>query len=203
MFNALGFLLASQNILFSSGLYVEVNTSCNYYNINIDNILRRCVLSHKRHDILWECHSGVVGGYVGGKAIAQKVLQDVLWWDTLFEDAKDYSRSCDTYQRVGKPSCRDELPLHPVSELQAFEKWVFDFIGPINPLNKHSKARYIITAIYYLMRWVEEDVVQDCSTDTAARFHFENVITWFGCPRIMTSDQGSHLISSTITNLMT
>jgi hypothetical protein len=34
MFNALGFLLASQNILFSSGLHVEVNTSRSYHNIN-------------------------------------------------------------------------------------------------------------------------------------------------------------------------
>jgi hypothetical protein len=42
----------------------------------------------------------------------------------------DLATSC---QRVGKPSCRDELPLQPVRALQAFEKWVVDFIGPINP----------------------------------------------------------------------
>jgi hypothetical protein len=103
------------------------------YKLGLDNILRRCVLNHERQDILWECHSGVVGGHVGGKATAQKVLQDGLWWATLFKDAKEYARSCDTCQRVGKPSCRDELPLHPVRALQAFEKWVVDFIGPINP----------------------------------------------------------------------
>jgi hypothetical protein len=34
MFNSLGFLLASQNILFSLGLHVEVNTSHSYHNIN-------------------------------------------------------------------------------------------------------------------------------------------------------------------------
>jgi hypothetical protein len=73
-----------------------------------------------------------------------------LWWATLFKDAKDYARSCDTCQRVGKPSHRDELPLQPVRALQAFEKWDVDFIGPINPPTKHSKARYIITATYYL-----------------------------------------------------
>ena len=32
--NSLGFLLASQSILFSSGLYVEVNTSRIYHDIN-------------------------------------------------------------------------------------------------------------------------------------------------------------------------
>jgi hypothetical protein len=173
------------------------------YKLGLDNILRRCVLNHERKDILWECHNGVVGGHVGGKATAQKVLQAGLWWDTLFKDAKAYARSCDTCQRVGKPSCRDELPLHPVRALQAFEKWVVDFIGPINPSAKHSKARYIITATDYLTRWDEAEAVQDCSTDTTARFIFENVITRFGCPRILTSDQGSHFISNTITKLTT
>jgi hypothetical protein len=103
------------------------------YKLGLDNILRRCVLNHERQDILWECHNGVAGGHVGGKATAQKVLQAGLWWATLFKDAKEYARSCDTCQRVGKPSHRDELPLQPVRALQAFEKWVVDFIGPINP----------------------------------------------------------------------
>jgi transposase InsO family protein len=35
------------------------------------------------------------------------------------------------------------------------------------------------------------------------RFIFENIIARFGCPRSLTSDQGSHFISSTITTLMT
>jgi hypothetical protein len=40
------------------------------YNLGLYSILRRCVLDHERQDILWECHSGVTGGHVGGKAIA-------------------------------------------------------------------------------------------------------------------------------------
>jgi transposase InsO family protein len=68
---------------------------------------------------------------------------------------------------------------------------------------KHSKARYIITATDYLTHWAEATVVQDCSTDTAARFIFENIITRFGCPRSLTNDQGAHFISSTIATLTT
>jgi hypothetical protein len=44
------------------------------YNLGLDSILMRCVLYHEIKDILWECHNGVAGGHVGGKAIAQKVL---------------------------------------------------------------------------------------------------------------------------------
>jgi hypothetical protein len=74
------------------------------YKLGLDRILRRCVLDHERQDILWECHSGVAGGHVGGKATTQKILQDGLWWDTLFKDVKEYSIYCDVCQRVGNSS---------------------------------------------------------------------------------------------------
>jgi hypothetical protein len=105
----------------------------------------------------------VVGGHVGGKATTLKILQVGLWWPTMFKDAKAYARACDVFQRVGKPSWRDELPLHPVQVLQAFKKWVVDFIGPISPPTRHSKERYIITTTYYLTRWDEATPVWDCS----------------------------------------
>jgi hypothetical protein len=74
------------------------------YKLGLDNILRRCVLNHERKDILWEFHNRVVGGHVGGKETAQKVLQVGLWWAALFKYAKEYARYCDTFQRVGKSS---------------------------------------------------------------------------------------------------
>jgi hypothetical protein len=115
----------------------------------------RCVLNHERKDILWECHSGVAGGHVGGKGTSQKVIEAGLWWAMLFKYAKEYARSCDICQRVGKPSHRDELPLQPIRELQEFEKWIVDFIKLVNSLTKHSKGRHIITATDYLTRWDE------------------------------------------------
>ena len=129
--------------------------------------------------------------------MTQKFLQAGFWWETLLKDAKIYARSCDFFQQMGKLSCRDELPLQPVRALQAFEKWAIDFIGPINPIAKHSKDRYIITMTNYLTCWVEAAAVQDCSKDIAAKFIFENIITQFGCPKSLTNDQGAHFISNT------
>jgi hypothetical protein len=87
------------------------------YKLGLDSLLRRCFLDHEKKDILWECHNGVVGGHVGGKATAEKILQVGLWWAMLFKDAKVYAKSCDVCQRVGKPSQRDELPLQLVHAL--------------------------------------------------------------------------------------
>jgi hypothetical protein len=74
------------------------------YKLGLDSILKRCVLDHEIHDIMWECHNGVVRGHVGGKATTRKFLQARLRWTMLFKDANAYSRSCDVCQRVGKTS---------------------------------------------------------------------------------------------------
>jgi hypothetical protein len=64
---------------------------------------------------------------------------------------------------VGKPSRRDEMSLMPQVNLQVFDKWVVDFIGPINPPVRRSRARYIITLTKYLTRWEKLALVKDCN----------------------------------------
>jgi transposase InsO family protein len=99
---------------------------------------------------------------------------------------------------VVKPNKRDEIPLIPQVTLQVFEKLAIDFVGPINPLEKILGVRYIITTTKYLTRWVEVALVKDCSAETTTHFLFEKMITRFGCPRVLMTDQGTHFINSTI-----
>jgi hypothetical protein len=58
----------------------------NLYNIGVNNILRICVLEHKRPSILAEYHEGIAGGCYAGKSTAHKVLRVRLWWSTIHRD---------------------------------------------------------------------------------------------------------------------
>ena len=93
------------------------------------------------------------------------------------------------------------MPLRPQVTLKVFYKWEIDSVGPINPPTKRSGARYIITTAKYLTILEEASPVKYCSVETATHFLFEQVITRFGCPRILVSDQDTHFINSNIKDM--
>ena len=82
--------------------------------------------------------------------------------------------------------------------MQQFDKWVAYFVGPINPPGKRAGAQYIITATDYLTRWAEAAPVVDCTATTTTRFLFDHIVTRFGFPRVLMSEQGSHFINCTV-----
>jgi hypothetical protein len=161
-------------------------------------ILRINFMESERPLILAKAHEGIARGHYAGKETTQKVLRAGLWWPTLHKDAKEYDRDYDVFQRVGKPSRRDEITISPQLTIQAFDKWAIDFVGPINPPGKHTGSRYIITATKYLTRWEEVRVVKECSAATTAWFIFDDIITRFWCLKILMSDQVTHFINKTI-----
>ena len=55
-----------------------------------DEILRRCVLEHDQQMILNEAHVCVTRGHYVAKSIVRKILQEGLWWPTLYANAREY-----------------------------------------------------------------------------------------------------------------
>eukprot|EP00253_Pinus_taeda_P021386 PITA_21386 len=102
-------------------------------------VIRRCVWEDKMPDILKACHDEPCGGHFAYKRTAYKILSLGYYWPSLFKDTKEYVKRCDSCQRVGKPTLSNEMPLQPQVLIEPFEKWVLDFIGPINPPSKQKK----------------------------------------------------------------
>jgi len=55
--------------------------------------------------------------------------------------------------------------------------------------------KYIIVATEYLTKWVEAKVVKVDDAKATATFLYENVITRFGCPKMLISDRSKHFLN--------
>ena len=146
-----------------------------------DEFLRRCVSETEVESILVACHDSACGGHFSGQLTGQKILRAGYFWPTLFQDAHEYVRKCDTCQRYARNDLRMKLPLHVSLPLVPFERLDIDFIGEVHPHSSTGMA-YIVVATEYLTKWAEARAVMTDTAAHAASFLFENIISRFGCP---------------------
>nr|GEV93326.1 reverse transcriptase domain-containing protein [Tanacetum cinerariifolium] len=86
------------------------------FRICVDQIICRCVLGQEAFDILKACHEGPTGGHHGANLTAKKVFDVGFFWPTIYRDAHTMIKSCDTCQKQGKISQRDEMPQNIIQE---------------------------------------------------------------------------------------
>jgi hypothetical protein len=93
------------------------------------------------------------------------------------------------------------MPLNLQVTLQVFDNWEVDFIRPVKPPTRRTRAMYIITVAYYLIIWEKAQPITKCSMEIVSQFLFENIVTSFGCPKVLLSDHGTHFLNNTISSL--
>nr|GFB34700.1 reverse transcriptase domain-containing protein [Tanacetum cinerariifolium] len=65
-------------------------------------------------DILIACHGGSTGGHYGANYTAKKVFDLGFYWPTIYKDAFELVKNCDSCQHQGKFSQRDEMPQNEI-----------------------------------------------------------------------------------------
>nr|GFB84802.1 reverse transcriptase domain-containing protein [Tanacetum cinerariifolium] len=73
-----------------------------------DRIIRRCVAGKEAIDILNACHSGPTGGHYGANYTAKKVFDSGFYWPSIYKDAFELVKHCDSCQRQGKVSQKEK-----------------------------------------------------------------------------------------------
>ncbi|GJZ78912.1 reverse transcriptase domain-containing protein [Tanacetum coccineum] len=121
------------------------------FKICADQMIRRCVAGQEAVDILTACHSGPIGGHYGANYTAKKVFDSGFYWPAIYRDAHDLVTRCDTCQRQGKISQRDEMPQNSIQVCEIFDVWGIDFMGPF-PSSRGNK--YILVAVDICSKWV-------------------------------------------------
>ncbi|XP_015939991.1 uncharacterized protein LOC107465526 [Arachis duranensis] len=164
-----------------------------------DGVLRRCVSEEEGRGVLWNCHNSRYGGHFGGDRTAAKVLQSGFFWPTLFKDAKELVKSYNECQRTGNLPKRNAMPQNFILELELFDVWGIDFMGPF-PTSYANK--YILVAMDYVSKWVEAIATPTNDNKVVMNFLRKNIFSRFGVPRALISDGGSHFCNRPLEALL-
>nr|GEY52498.1 reverse transcriptase domain-containing protein [Tanacetum cinerariifolium] len=168
------------------------------FKICADKVIKRCVYGHKAIDILKACHYGPTGGHHGPNYTAKKVFDSGFYWHTIYRDAQDSVKNCDVCQCQGKISQRDEMPQNSIQVCEIFDVWGIDFMGPF-PSSRGNK--YILVAVDYLSKWVEEKALPTNDARVVCKF-LKNLFAKFGTPRAIISYRGTYFCNDQFAKVM-
>nr|GEW92584.1 reverse transcriptase domain-containing protein [Tanacetum cinerariifolium] len=150
-----------------------------------DQMIRRCVAGQEAIDILKACHSGSTGGHYGANYTAKKVFDSGFNWPTIYKDAFELVKHCDSCQRRGKISQKDEMPQNSIQVCEIFDVWGIDFMGPF-PSSKGNK--YILVAVDYLSKWVKAKALPTNDARVVVKF-LKLLFSQFGTHKAIISDR--------------
>ena len=169
------------------------------YKRGVDGLIRRCVPENEQEEVLKACHASEYGGHFSGDRTAAKILQSGLYWPTMFKSAQEFVRHCDKCQRTGNISKRNQMPQNSMLEVELFDVWGIDFMGPFPP---SFGKNYILVAVDYVSKWVEAVALPSNDAKVVVKFLKENIFARFGVPRALISDEGTHFLNHLMERLL-
>nr|GEX08526.1 reverse transcriptase domain-containing protein [Tanacetum cinerariifolium] len=163
-----------------------------------DQIIRRCVAGQEAIDILKACHSGPTGGHYGANYTAKKVFDSGFYWPTIYKDAFELVKHCNSCQRQGKISQKDEMPQNSIQVCEIFDVWGIDFMGPF-PSSKGNK--YILVVVDYLLKWFEAKALPTNDARVVVKF-LKSLFSQFRTLKAIIRDRGTHFCNDQFSKVM-
>ncbi|XP_056691920.1 uncharacterized protein [Spinacia oleracea] len=163
------------------------------------DISTTCVADWDTHRVLKHFHSLPSSGHLGAIPTAHRTLQSGFYWPSIFKDARFFCNACDECQRTGNVSKRQELPQTGILEVEPFDVWGIDFMGPFP---SSCGNRYILVAVDYVTKWVEAIASPTNDSNVVKKLFKKIIFPRFGVPRVVISDGGSHFHQRTFKALL-
>ncbi|XP_075666144.1 uncharacterized protein LOC142635980 [Castanea sativa] len=147
-----------------------------------------CVHPEAVEPLLEELHEGICGSHTAGRSLAHRAMTQGYWWLNMQRASQEYARKCDQGQRFAPNIHQPGGALNPLSSPWPFAKWGLDIIGPF-PWAVGNR-RWLIVGTDYFTKWVEAEPLAKIRDADAKKFIWKNIITHFGVPHTLISDNG-------------
>ena len=143
--------------------------------------------------LLRHIHDGVSGGHLGVRKTLLKVRQRFYWLHCR-EDVEDWCRKCTACASVKGPQTRTKGKMKLYNVGAPWERIAIDVAGPFPETDDGNK--YIIVVQDYFSKWPEVFATPNQEARTVAMKLVQEVISRYGVPMEIHSDQGRNFESS-------
>ncbi|KAH0815056.1 hypothetical protein GEV33_007735 [Tenebrio molitor] len=158
-----------------------------------------CVPKPVRAAVLRECHDNPTAGHLGiAKTTARLALR--YYWPGMFREAAQYVRNCPSCQRYKTPQQQPPGKMYPTPNRQPWETVSTDLVGPL-PRSSRGNC-YVVVMQDRFTKWVQCRAVRKATARAVTQALYEDVITRFGCPVTVISDNGTQYTGGTFRTLL-
>lgn len=157
-----------------------------------------CVHPEATEILLEELHEGICGSHTGGRSLAHRALTQGYWWPNMQKEAQEYVKKCNQCQRFAPNIHQPGGNLNPLSSPWPFAQWGLDIVGPFPKAAGNKK--YILVGTDYFTKWVEAEPLANIRDVDVQKFVWKNIVTRFGVPHTLISDNGLQFDSRAFRN---
>jgi hypothetical protein len=112
----------------------------------------------------------------------------------MFKDTYSFCNGCLECQKLGRVTRRNMMPMSPILEIEVFDCWGIDFMGPFP---QSFGNLYILLAVDYVSKWVEAIACKLNDHKVVLKFFREHIFSRFGMSKAIISDHGKHFCTLT------
>ena len=146
-----------------------------------------------RARIIRAFHGNPAGGCHFGVTATFNKLSERCYWKGMYDAVQTHVNACEECQRQNTLK-KGPSQLHPVPFPDyCFGQWGMDLVGPLKATPGGNQ--YIIVFTEYLSRWAEAKPLPDKTAVGVASALIECVVSRFGCPSTIISDQGREFVN--------
>uniref|UniRef100_A0A0A9X4Z0 RNA-directed DNA polymerase n=1 Tax=Lygus hesperus TaxID=30085 RepID=A0A0A9X4Z0_LYGHE len=135
-----------------------------------------------------------------GRRRCLHMVRRTHYWPGMTRDVKFAIASCEVCGRRGKAGTSPKAPLQTYTTGSPFERLCMDVIGPL-PVTSQGN-RHLVVVVDAFTKWPEAYAVPDLCAETVAKGLVDTVISRFGVPRELHTDQGRCFESAVFKEVM-
>ena len=147
-----------------------------------------CVHPKATELLLEELYERICGSHTGGRSLSHRTITQGYWWPNIQKEAQEYVKKCDQCQRFAPNILQPGGVLNPLSSPWPFAQWGLDIVGHF-PKAVGNK-RYLLVGTDYFTKRVEAEPLTNIRDVDAKKFIWKNIVTQFGVPHSLISDNG-------------